>query len=274
MVHLTEGHAETDLCRISELLRRRRGLDLNGYRSRCITRRIWTRVRALRLEGLAAYAHHLAGHPEETDCLLAAITINVTDFFRNASHFQALARNVLPSLLEARRGRPVRIWCAGCATGEEVYSLALLARRVAPERIRPVMITGTDLDGRALDVARKGRYPLARLQQVPEKERLAWFVPDGDALCVGRGLKRLCRFQEANLLRDPAPGPADLVVCRNVLIYLDPKQQAHVLEVFHRALSPGGYLALGAVERAAGQALIWFHPVDSRERIYRHGAVA
>jgi two-component system CheB/CheR fusion protein len=137
-----------------------------------------------------------------------------------------------------------------------------------------VSITGTDLDGRALDVARQGRYPRIRLRQVTEAECLSWFVPDGEALIVGRGLRRLCRFRQANLLRDPAPGPADLVVCRNLLIYLDPTQQQRVLALFHRALSPGGYLALGAVERVAGPALDWFQPVDTRERIYRHDVAA
>jgi chemotaxis methyl-accepting protein methylase len=258
--------------RISEILLRRRGLDLRGYKARIVTRRILTRVRALRLDDLDQYASHLAGHQDETDHLLAAVTINVSEFFRNATLFAMLGRQVIPELLESRRGRPVRAWCAGCATGEEVYSLAMLFRRVAGDRARPVSILGTDIDARALEEATRGVYPRERMRQVLPDERQTLFEDLEDELRVGPSLRALIRFEQANLLRDPPPEDLDLVFCRNLLIFLGEREQERALDVFRRALRDEGILVLGAVERVPSSHAEIFRPVDRRHRVYRHHA--
>jgi two-component system CheB/CheR fusion protein len=205
---------------------------------------------------------------------MSAVTINVTEFFRNPTLYRSLEQRVLPELIERCQGRPVRVWCPGCSTGEEVYSLALLACRLASGRPRPLTILGTDIDRKALAVAEAGRYPLSRLERVPESERRELFERDGDELRVGPRLRRLCRFQAANLLRDEPPHPTDLVVCRNLLIFLDAEEQERIFATFHRILPEGGFLVLGAVERVSRRAAEWFEATDARERIYRHRTVA
>jgi len=265
---------ELEFRRVADLLRRRRGLDITRYKANCVTRRVWTRVRALGLGDLGSYADHLTSHPEETDELMSAITINVTEFFRNPTFYRSLEQRIFPELLEHCQGRSVRVWCAGCSTGEEVYSLALVARRLDARRARPVSILGTDIDRHALAVAQRGVYPLSRLGRVPESERRTLFVQEGEELGVGPSLRRLCSFRLANLLRDEPPRPTDLVVCRNLLIFLDAEEQERVFATFHRVLPEGGILVLGAVERISRQAAQWFEPVEARERIYRHRTVA
>lgn len=265
---------EPDFRRVADLLRRRRGLDITRYKASCVTRRVWTRIRALGLESLRAYADHLSRHPEETDELMSAVTINVTEFFRNPSLYRALEERVLPELLEHGSGRSLRVWCPGCSTGEEVYSLALLIHRLGAGGPRRALILGTDIDRRALELAGRGVYPRSRLAAVPEAERRTLFREEGEALAVGASLKRLCRFQRANLLTDEPPRPTDLVVCRNLLIFLDAEEQERVFETFHRVLPERGYLVLGAVERVSRRAARWFEPTDPRERIYRHRKVA
>jgi chemotaxis methyl-accepting protein methylase len=265
---------EPDFRRVADLLRRRRGLDITRYKASCVTRRVWTRVRALGLESLGAYADHLTRHPEETDELMSAVTINVTEFFRNPTLYRVLEERVLPELLESGPGHTLRVWCPGCSTGEEVYSLALLVHRLTAGRPRRAVILGTDIDRKALETAERGVYAPSRLEAVPEAERRALFRAEGEELAVGTALRRLCRFQRANLLRDEPPRPTDLVVCRNLLIFLDTEEQERVFETFHRVLPEGGYLVLGAVERVSRRAARWFEPVDPRERIYRHLAVA
>jgi len=266
----------------------RRGLDLSRYKESYLKRRILVRVRALRLAGLDQYAVYLKRHPEEIGPLQRALSIKVTGFFRNRSCFDFLRAKVVPDLLRrsaARRHR-VAVWSAGCATGEEPYSLAALfavaldgARQGgnassdagrAAERPPRVLITGTDLDEAALERARRASFAAAGLLGAIPAEVAHHFEerPDGTASPAER-LRRMVRFERESLL-DPFPHrDLDLIVCRNVLIYFSLEHQERILARFAQALSEGGYLVLGRVERLFGPARAFFEVASARDRVYR-----
>ena len=260
----------------------RQGLDLTRYKQTYLKRRLLVRVRALRLAGIEAYARYLRRHPEELGPLQKALSIKVTSFFRNRSCFAFLEERVVPDLLrrsEARRHR-IAVWSAGCATGEEPYSLAALfasaidrattfpasARR---SRVQ-VHITGTDLDEAALEKARSAVFPARALIESAPGEAAGHFEirPDDTALPSAR-LKRMVRFERESLLDPFGRDELDLIVCRNVLIYFSLEHQERILSRFAAALSDGGYLVLGRVERLFGDARPLFDVVSARDRVYR-----
>jgi chemotaxis methyl-accepting protein methylase len=260
----------------------RQGLDLSRYKETYLKRRLLVRVRALRLPGIEAYARYLRRHPEEMGRLQKALSIKVTGFFRNRSCFEFLEERVVPDLLRrsaARRHR-ITVWSAGCATGEEPYSLAALfasaldRRAAAPRpagaaRIQ-VRITGTDLDAAALQAAERAAFPSKALLDAAPEEAARHFVvnPDGTASPSGR-LKGLVRFERESLLDPIDRTDLDLIVCRNVLIYFSLEHQERILSRFAAAISEGGYLVLGRVERLFGEARAQFDVVSARDRVYR-----
>lgn len=260
----------------------RQGLDLSRYKETYLKRRLLVRVRALRLPGIEAYARYLRRHPEEMGRLQKALSIKVTGFFRNRSCFEFLEERVVPDLLRrsaARRHR-ITVWSAGCATGEEPYSLAALfasaldrraaAPRPAGEPRIQVRITGTDLDAAALQAAGRAAFPSKALLDAAPEEAARHFVvnPDGTASPSGR-LKGLVRFVRESLLDPIERTDLDLIVCRNVLIYFSLEHQERILSRFAAALSEGGYLVLGRVERLFGEARAQFDVVSARDRVYR-----
>jgi chemotaxis methyl-accepting protein methylase len=251
----------------------RRGLDLSRYKASYLRRRLLVRVRALRLTGLEEYARYLARHPEEIGPLQKALSIKVTGFFRNRSCFEFLGEKVVPDLLQrapSRRNR-VTVWSAGCATGEEPYSLAaLFAARLDGRKDVQVQITGTDLDEAALEVARHAVFPAALvLGAAPPPAALHFEVgPDGKA-SPRENLKRMVRFQPESLIDPFSRADLDLITCRNVLIYFSLEHQANILGRFAHALAAGGYLVLGRVERLFGPARGQFEVVSARDRVYR-----
>ena len=254
----------------------RQGLDLSRYKETYLKRRLLVRVRALRLPGIEAYARYLCRHPEELGRLQKALSIKVTSFFRNRSCFEFLEERVVPDLLRrsaARRDR-VAVWSAGCATGEEPYSLAaLFASALEGRTPRPriqVRITGTDLDEHALRSAARAVYPARALVDSarPGPARHFTVRPDGTASPSDR-LKGLVRFERESLLDPIGRRDLDLIVCRNVLIYFSLEHQERILSRFAEALSEGGYLVLGRVERLFGEARSQFDVVSARDRVYR-----
>jgi chemotaxis methyl-accepting protein methylase len=267
-----ESDADGDFDRIRSLVRRRRGLDLGHYRRAYVHRRILARVRACRDGGPSEYARRLASDPDEVGRLLASLSTKVTSFFRNPGLYAYLERHVLPDLLAAPPGRTIRLWSAACATGEETYSLAAIAARHEPPppegRFR---ILGTDVDREAVAAARRGVYPVAALRTVPPEIQRRWFALQGapGSVRVAAGLAAYVRFRVESLDAEPPAGAFDLILCRNVLIYFDPALQQRVLAQLARGLRPGGYLALGRVERVHGPARAAFEVVNLRERVYR-----
>ncbi|HEU4403219.1 MAG TPA: protein-glutamate O-methyltransferase CheR [Candidatus Polarisedimenticolia bacterium] len=251
----------------------RRGIDLSRYKESYLKRRLLVRVRALRLAGLEEYAVYLRRHPEEIGPLQRALSIQVTGFFRNRSCFDFLKENVVPDLVQrsASRQNRLAVWSAGCATGEETWSLAALFATTLGARSRTrLRITGTDLDEEALQTARRAVYPADRLAATMPGTERRHFEERADGRAAPReSLRRLVRFERESLLDPFDRDDLDLIVCRNVLIYFSLEHQADILGRFAAALSAGGFLVLGRVERLLGEARLWFDVASARERVYR-----
>jgi chemotaxis methyl-accepting protein methylase len=260
------------IARIRRLVLRSRGVDLAHYRESYVGRRIRKRMRARRAGDLEAYAKLLSRESDEVASLLSAISTGVTAFFRDPGLYRFLDAKVLPEVLSASRGRTIRFWSAGCATGEEAYSLAALAATSpALPAAGTLRVVGTDVDRRAIAVARKGEYPLQALRRLPAEIQKRCFevAPGGGACRAGAALRGLTTFRVEGLDSPPPAGAYDLVLCRNVLIYFDPVLQERIHGRLAAALRPGGYLALGRVERVVGPARRAFEIVNARERVYR-----
>lgn len=270
-----EAFDDTGFDELLAKIERERGFVCGAYKVRCLRRRILARVRARGAADFAAYAAVIDRDPVEYERLVDALTINVTKLYRNRPVFDAVARHVMPALA-ALRDEDVRLWSAGCASGEEAYTLALLCRehdaalgpgeRALAPRVR---IVGTDIDRDSLAAAAEGRYGDASFGDLPPGLRERYFVgPDhGEA---SRELKALVRFERRDLLVDPPPfADAHVITCRNVLIYFDRQRQDDLLRHFHAALAPGGFLVLGKVEMLLGQSRALFANVEARERVYR-----
>jgi chemotaxis methyl-accepting protein methylase len=263
-----------DIGRLLAKVDRERGLDLSQYRLPYVERRVAARLRALGLHTYRQYARHLDEHPDEYARMLDTLTINVTDFFRDAPVFDIFRDQVVPAIIQAKRAgrqRIIRAWSAGCATGEEPYSLAMaFLDALGPDATRfMVTITATDIDPRVLEVAAKGEYDIAKLQHIPEADRERYVEIGGDTFRLRPEVCRMVRFRTLNLFVDQPVNLVDLVFCRNVFIYFTREQQAHALGAFHAALARGGYLVLGRSEKLAGEYAELFEPVSGRERIYR-----
>lgn len=249
-----------------------RGFNGNSYKEGCLRRRIAVRMRARGVHTYEQYATVLDGDAEEYDRLLDTITINVTKFFRNRETWQLLADRVLPVLWDACEGR-VRCWSAGCASGEEPYTLAVLFLELA--RSTPQVpggrtrIDATDLDRTSLARAAEGVYRPPAFDEMPPP-LVSRYVRGGEQRHVTPEVKALVRFQRHDLLREPPPHPPyDLIVCRNVVIYFDRPTQEALFRRFVDALRPGGYLVLGKVETLVGPVRQELELEDARERVYR-----
>jgi len=262
------------LQRFTDALRIARGVDLGLYRPRYVERRIATRLQALGLLTYRQYAARLESDSAEFDRLMSALTINVTQFFRDAGTFESLRALVVPQVLaKARPGsaRTVRVWSAGCATGQEAYSIAmcLLAAGVTAKAGLSLSVLGTDIDPGALDRARRAEYSAAEVADIPAELRERFAQSAGDGYRLTEEVRAACRFVRASLF-DPAPGRGyDVVLCRNVFIYLRHEQQVILIERFREALHPGGHLVLGRSERLSAGEGRPFEAADARERIYR-----
>lgn len=260
-----------DFERLRELLLLRRGFDLGRYKERCIKRRIAGRVRACGFHAASPYLALLERDEAEIDALLAAITINVSQFFRNPSTFRTLEREVLPDLVRAARAageRRLRLWSVGCASGEEPYSLALLAEELQNPELE-IEIWASDVSAPALARAKAGYYDEQRLVEVPQPVRARYFVAEGQGFRLREEIRRRVRFLQQDILGvEPYPRAA-LILCRNVLIYFSRSDQQRVLRRFAAALEPGGYLVLGQAETLIGEIRQRFDAVCPGERIFR-----
>jgi chemotaxis methyl-accepting protein methylase len=243
----------------------RRGLMVSSYKEPCLRRRLAVRMRARGVHTYGDYARLLDAAPDEFDLLLDALTINVTRFFRNPDTYAVVRDRVVSEL--AAHGGPVAVWSAGCATGEEPYTLAILfAERGGHARVR---IDATDLDPGALAVLERAEYPAPAVEDVPPDLLRRYFSP-GPPYTLVPAAVRLVRPQRHDLTKEPAPAPPyHLIVCRNVVIYFDRATQEVLFQRFFDALRPGGWLLLGKVETLFGPARQRFVVVDARERLFR-----
>lgn len=259
--------------RLTEKIARERGFGCASYKDGCLRRRIAVRMRARGTADYAAYVGLLDSDPAEYDQLLDALTINVTKLFRDAEVWARVAELVLPALWTADPPR-LQVWSAGCASGEELYTLAALFHQHAERtatlgRLSRLRILGSDIDRRSLEAARAGAYAEEAFSEVPAAVRARYFSPEPPFRAAPE-LRALVEVERRDLLADPAPARGvQLITCRNVVIYFDRASQEPLLRKFHGALAPGGFLVLGKVETVLGAARGLFEAVDARQRIFR-----
>src|SRR5215469_16451261 len=259
------------LRRILAHLRIRTGHDFSRYKRSTVLRRVARRMQVTQSENLKEYYDVLFEKTEEAQALLADLLISVTTFFRDADAFNALKVQVLPKLLEDKDPTDtVRVWVAGCATGEEAYTLGILLREEASRHdLRPpIQVFGSDIDASALGTAREGWYSAAIETDVSEDRLRRFFLRERDGYRVRPELRDIVLFAIHDLLKDPPFSHIDLISCRNLLIYLDQDLQEQVCSTFHYALKPGGFLLLGASETADNPPAV-FRGVDRNARIYQ-----
>jgi two-component system, chemotaxis family, CheB/CheR fusion protein len=264
---------EETLAEVFELLRGRSGHDFTQYKRNSVRRRIERRMAVQQVELLDDYARYLAKAPEEIDALFRDLLIGVTRFFRDPEAFLALEEKGIARLVEERAsGSPIRVWVPGCSTGEEAYSIAILLheRMNAAGEPSKLQIFATDLDARAIEVARAGRYPASIADDVSPERLKRYFAldQDGETYRIRKGIRDLLVFSEHDLVTDPPFSRLDLISCRNVLIYMGPGLQKKLIPLFHYALSPGGLLFLGTSE-SVGEFDRIFETLDRSAKLFR-----
>lgn len=263
---------DEDYAAFRDILLTSRGFDLGMYKDRCIKRRIAARLRSLGFNDPLLYLERLRQDATEVDLLLDALSIHVSQFFRNPATFFTLEHQLLPDLIrrvQASGRNELRLWSAGCAGGEESYSLALLMAELAPVGIT-VKILGSDISDGVLEQARQGLFPPSRLTEVPPHLLERYFRGEGRQYRLVEEVRHMVTFFRQDLL---APGDypqVDLILCRNVLIYFSREEQEEILGRFAAALSPGGGLVLGRAETLLGSKRRLFHSEWPTERIYRN----
>ena len=253
------------------------GFALEAYKDKCIRRRIAVRMRACGVHSYEDYRMLLDRSPNEYERLRDALTINVTRFYRNAETWNLLRRDVLPALLDQRHGE-VRVWSAGCSSGEEPYTLAVLTaahldRTGRGDQLSRLVVDATDIDRTSLDRARAACYRSEGLTEMPDDLAGPYFEAVGHERRVIDRVRRRVQVRALDLSRE-APLRTDyhLILCRNVVIYFDRVMQERLFQAFTDALVPGGYLVLGKVETLFGGARERLTLLDPRERLYRRPA--
>ena len=242
---------EAALQQVLAELRRGTGHDFANYRRPTLMRRICRRLAVHEISDLDAYARLLRERPDELEALLKDLLISVTHFFRDHEAFETLERRVVPELFRGKGADDqVRVWVAGCATGEEAYSIAMLLIEHARSCHSPaaIQVFATDVDAASLAAARHGTYTLNDAADVSPERLQRFFTKKGSSYRVRRELRETILFSQHNLIKDPPFAHLDLASCRNLLIYLDRTAQRRVMEVLHFALGPGRYLFLGPSE--------------------------
>ena len=248
--------------RLSKLLRDETGIKLNESKRSLMVSRLGRRLRDLSLPGFAEYCHHLDGPDgaEEFRHMVSLLTTNVTRFFREPHHFRELQDSVLPPLAEvARRGGRVRIWSAGCSSGQEPCSIAMTFLQVMPNACEhDVRILATDIDSVMIAKGKSGIYEYPADNGLSTEQIGSWFCPipeKPNKYKVRENVHSLITFAELNLMHDwPMSGPFDIIFCRNTVIYFDPATQAKLWPRFARLLRGGGHLFVGHSERVTGPA--------------------
>jgi two-component system, chemotaxis family, CheB/CheR fusion protein len=266
----------TALQKIFRVLRASENVDFSDYKPTTIKRRILRRMALRRIRGIDQYGLLVQRDPREAASLFQDLLINVTGFFRDTKAFHALEKMVLPRLIAEKGGEgELRIWVPGCATGQEVYSIAIcvldsLARSKAT---MGVQLFGTDLSEKAIAYARAGVYPAASMRDVSAAHRRRYFTRKNGSFVVSRTIRDLCTFARQNLVSDPPFSRLDLISCRNLLIYFGPNLQGQCLPLFYYALNANGFLFLGGSE-TIGKFADLFSLMDKKNKIYRKKVTA
>lgn len=265
---------EETLSHIYTILKNASGIDFTYYKRSTILRRIERRMLVTHTSSLPEFARLLGDSQEEVNTLVKEILIGVTNFFRDPAFFEKLKYNAIYKIVErAKEDEPIRVWSAGCSTGEEAYSIAILFQEAMDELQvkRDVKIFATDVDSRAIEQAGKGIFSENIIDDVTPDRLAKFFLKVGDQYHISKSIRRMIVFATHNMFSDPPFGKLDLISCRNVMIYFQPVMRRGLFAIFHSALKNGGFLFLGKSE-TAGEYVNLFKPVCSAEKIYLHKA--
>jgi two-component system CheB/CheR fusion protein len=272
-VTLDSTRTEGSLKKIFVLLRAQTGHDFSQYKPSTINRRIERRMAVHQIDGVGSYISYLQQTPTEVEALFRDLLIGVTNFFRDPEAFRVLEEQVIPKLFEGKTaGAVVRVWSAGCSTGEEAYSIAILLqeRIEALKQNYTVQFFATDIDSRAIATARAGVYPASIAADI-SPERLARFFSaesGNSSYRIHKGIRDLMVFSEQDIIKDPPFSKLDLISCRNLLIYLGAELQKRMIPLFHYALKTGGILFLGTSE-GVGEFVRQFAVLDRQAKVYQ-----
>ncbi len=254
------------------LLQSRAKYDFRPYRKPMVLRRILRRMGIVQIENMSLYLEYLQSQPQEITALYKDLLISVTAFFRDPDAYQVLEQEIIPALIARHNSDlPIRVWVAGCATGEEAFSIAMLLweAMVAANLSVNLQLFASDIDADAIEVARTGVYPASIAGDVsPERLRKFFVMLDEQHYQINKELRKLVVFSHQNLIGDAPFSKLDLISCRNLLIYLEPEMQNNVLSLFHFALVPGGYLFLGPSE-TTGRSSELFETISKKWRLFR-----
>ncbi len=264
---------QSGLEKVVILLRSKTGHDFSMYKKNTVCRRIERRMGIHQIDRIADYVRYLQENPQEVDLLFRELLIGVTNFFRDPAAWAHLQEEVIPALLaEHPTGRVLRAWSAGCSTGEEAYTLAIAFKevltRVMPKASFTLQIFATDLDQDAIDKARQGVYPANIAADVSAERLQRFFVKEGSGYRVGKEIRAMVTFATQNVIMDPPFTKQDILICRNLLIYLTPELQKKLLPLFHYSLNPGGVLFLGSAENVSAHTDL-FAPLNLKARLFR-----
>jgi two-component system CheB/CheR fusion protein len=263
--------AGTALTTIFAQLRTITGVDFTYYKPATLNRRMQRRMLLYKLNSLSDYAQYLQAHPDEVQALYEEILIHVTSFFRDPEAFEQLKERVFPTISQNKSlNAPIRIWVAGCSTGEEVYSLAICLLEFFSDKatIPPIQVFATDISEMAISKARSGLYLEAQMEGVSVARRNRFFMPLAEGnYQISSAVRELCVFARHNLGEDPPFSNLDLISCRNVLIYLSDTLQERIMSLFHYSLNLSGFLLLGTSE-SVKTSLDLFTPIEEQFKIY------
>ncbi len=259
---------------ILERIRKVKDVDFSLYRTGTLKRRIASRMKATGSEDYSAYLHYLNMHENEYDYLLDALTINVTEFFRDPMTFFKIEQHVIPEIVrkkERMHSKTIRVWSAGTSHGEEAYSIAILFLKYLKERnlAMHLRIEGTDIDAQCLEKAKRGRYEASQMQKVAPDFLRKYFDFHGHHYEIKPEIKAVTHFSRHDLVSSPALAAMDLILCRNVLIYFTRPLQESVCRKFVKTLYDDGFLILGKVESLTGCSVDGLEVMDLHERIYK-----
>jgi len=249
-------------------------INFEYYRESYLKRRLKIRLTATNTKTYSAYIQYLKANPSEYDILIKDLTINYTKFFRDPDVFSFLKKTILPELFSSKRW--VRIWSAGCATGEEPYSVAMLVHELLKHRMKDcrVSIYASDLDRSALAKAKSGEYTSRMVQGVEERILNRYFEFDNDVYTVKNFVKQPIHFEEQDLMTPPRHRNLDVILCRNVMIYFSKEIQRKIYMNFYDSLRYGGYLITGKTELVPGEVSRKFVDINAKCRIYKKSSQA
>lgn len=266
--------SDDELAEVGTILSMWRPFRISAYKDKCMKRRVAIRMRSTRCSSAADYCNLLRQSPQELDLLQKALTIHVSQFFRNPSTFEKLRQEVFPELFHrcATDGSgSLIIWCLGCATGEEPYSLAILLREYFSRELKTTRTTihGTDIDAETIRAARQAEYGEDRLKEVPAGLLARYFQKSGQRYSLTPDVRQMVDFTRDDIAGTLVFLPSDLILCRNTLIYFTRPDQEKILHGIADILQPGGILVLGKSETLPGDVRRRFETVCPQERIYR-----